>query len=354
MSDSFKFTDDNLNIEINIYEADDTDGNKFIAETIFDYVTYKSRSTRGKGFEQIEIGNFSELHEMFPPEVNILDIKTIKVTYNIPFLKSTIDFFLIKEEVTAAKETLIKYKKHTEIINSLENRIRKIEAIEPVRSKPSIVDICYNDKDGLYFDMDSATEEWFMDIMRLFYAIQVYPTYNSAHPVIWQSKYKNIKDLFKNVQNLYYVGGSGQKIYTDLLGGISSIFGESYPNDTQVPYALYNNYAKLSGYKLTDHVSGKFPLSVICDEMNQTTIRVASIYLFDRPTYRIYRGADQNKDYLRSIIEDYLNPITNSNSRALFGIYPNNSFHIASGSMYTCDEKTLTEECCRVVWYPTA
>lgn len=359
MSDSFEFKDDNLNINVNIYEADDTEGHKFIAETVFDYVAYKSCPTFGKGFEHIEISNFHELHEMFPPEVNMLDIKTIKISYSIPFLKSTFDFFLKKEEVTAAKETLIKYKKHTEIINKLEQRVSIIEELKPVSSKPYVVDILYDSKQGLYFASEDIVIEdhgledvgtWFLDIMHKFYKMTIYPTYNSGQPAEWRTKYKNIKDLFKDVQNLYYNDGQGKKQYTDLLSGLSKVFSNSHSDNSCVPYAIYCNYMTLGGYSLKSHISGNFPLSFMCNELNETSIRVGSVYLFDVPKYRIYRGPKYNEEYMRSIMVDELNPIYPSVSHYLFGIYPNALFNAVS-NMSIWNGETLAYETCRVVWF---
>ncbi len=347
MSDVFEFKSEELGELITIKKDSEPGNNQFIAETVFEHVRYISLPTNGKGFEQTEISDFSGLHSMFPPKV-VLQGNTIKVSYSVPFLKSYLEFSLLKEEMTPEKEMLVKYKKNTELIGELNNRIRAVENLKPIGTKPGIIEIRYNEKRGLYFTFSNdKLERWFEKVVWDFCNNNdvLYPTYDPSKPSDWRKKYRSATELFRDVKNLYCMLGVN-KNYINLLYRLRAIFGSI---STEFPYAMFNDYAEKAGYSLSSHPSREFPLSALCNELNVTDFKVAELHVFATPNYKIFKNTE-DADYKRSIILKELNIIDWKNYISMFGIYPNGLYNIIKRNLKVWNSKTQSSEGAIVVF----
>ncbi len=173
-------------LDTNISICKTKDG--FVAAAELDYVKYKSESICEGLISNITIAQFDKLHSKFKPEVSFVNQK-INVVYDIEFLGAKITFILHKENLTSEKEMLIKYKKHSEIISRLEdkiqsmsnkiqsmsNKIQSMQEAKDISSTVHVVKLICHVKKGMYFNVPDLISDKFYKMMHTFYNCPIYP-----------------------------------------------------------------------------------------------------------------------------------------------------------------------------------
>ena len=192
-------------LDTNISICKTKDG--FVAATELDYVKYTSEPICEGLIANMTIVQFDELHSKFEPEVSFVDQK-INVVYDIGFLGAKIMFVLHKENLTSEKEMLIKYKKHSEVISGIENKIQTMQAAKYVSSVAHVVKLMYHKKKGMYFEMPDAIKDKFYKLMHTFYNCKIYPQHLILYCLLNPINLSEIKILVEHFSLIFFLSNS--------------------------------------------------------------------------------------------------------------------------------------------------